>query len=81
MIFLDLFQRIIFQSGSALGPWLLDEKPVQAARGIAESGNCSRETIQEEIDCLKKLSYVDVLKAHSRMQVTFKIQNLILPQP
>ncbi|KAL0274206.1 UNVERIFIED_CONTAM: hypothetical protein PYX00_006685 [Menopon gallinae] len=49
----DLFNQMIIQSGSVLGPWVIEEKPIASARIIAEKVKCPIYSIRDMANCLK----------------------------
>ncbi|XP_063236892.1 carboxylesterase 4A-like [Bacillus rossius redtenbacheri] len=60
-----LFSRVIAQSGSAYGTWVMDPEPVEHARSIATLANCSQQNLTELASCLREVDTHDLLNAHS----------------
>nr|CAD7570998.1 unnamed protein product [Timema californicum] len=60
-----LFTRVIAQSGTAFGTWVMDPDPVTHARSIANTANCSHRDLSQLAQCLRNVSAHDLLNAHS----------------
>ncbi|XP_069678632.1 juvenile hormone esterase-like isoform X3 [Periplaneta americana] len=69
----SLFARVVAQSGSALGTWVMDSHPVRSARAIARLANCTQADLDDLAACLRGLSARDLLLAHSN----FLIEDLL----
>ncbi|OWA51670.1 putative Bile salt-activated lipase [Hypsibius exemplaris] len=57
----------ITQSGSVLSPWAIDEDPLPKAVALAVEANCTTTPTSAMIECLKKVSDVDLEVAAERM--------------
>nr|CAD7393922.1 unnamed protein product [Timema cristinae] len=68
-----LFTRVIAQSGTAFGTWVMDPDPVTHARSIANTANCSHRDLSQLAQCLRNVSAHDLLNAHSNFLVGVQI--------
>nr|CAD7257249.1 unnamed protein product [Timema shepardi] len=64
-----LFTRVIAQSGTAFGTWVMDPDPVTHARSIANTANCSHRDLSQLAQCLRNVNAHDLLNAHSNFLV------------
>lgn len=57
-----LFDRVILQSGIAVGSWVFDRNPSLTFQHLAELTKCSRISESETLECLRKLPAEVLLK-------------------
>ncbi|XP_050510014.1 venom carboxylesterase-6-like isoform X3 [Diabrotica virgifera virgifera] len=62
-----LFHRGFSQSGTAFSPWSIVEYPLKKANEVAGYLNCSSDSTKDMVDCLKKVSSVDLLNAMTKL--------------
>ena len=58
VFFIGLFHQAILQSGTDLTPWAINfpaMKPIQFTIATAKKLNCTRNTNQEMVDCLREV--------------------------
>ena len=67
---MNLFNRIILQSGSALSSWAMAGDPIKTTNQLAESVNCPLNTLDDKtldtatlVSCLRELTYSQLLDA------------------
>jgi len=70
ILFLGLFHKVILQSGSGLCHWAIESDPLQYAEKIAENIRCSTSSTISIVDCLRRASVYDLLRAESKEKVS-----------
>jgi len=67
---MNLFNRVILQSGSALSPWAMAADPVRSAKDLADSLNClpvpeEGEPIDTKVmvNCLSEVGHEEMMNA------------------
>ncbi|XP_057667531.1 venom carboxylesterase-6-like [Diorhabda carinulata] len=76
-----LFHRGLSQSGTALVPWAIIEKPLTKAKQVASHLDCPTHSTKEMVECLRKTTAKDLLTAMSKLFLYFKIVPLIIFGP
>uniref|UniRef100_A0A6P7G1D3 Carboxylic ester hydrolase n=1 Tax=Diabrotica virgifera virgifera TaxID=50390 RepID=A0A6P7G1D3_DIAVI len=62
-----LFHRGFSQSGTAFSPWSIVEYPLKKANEVAGYLNCTSDSTKDMVDCLRKVSSVDLLNAMTKL--------------
>nr|CAI5847819.1 unnamed protein product [Callosobruchus analis] len=68
-----LFHRGWAQSGTALVPWALTEKPLEKARKLARYFDCDMTSTQTMVDCLRKVDANSLAMALKAMAVYLRM--------
>uniref|UniRef100_A0A6P7FTY1 Carboxylic ester hydrolase n=1 Tax=Diabrotica virgifera virgifera TaxID=50390 RepID=A0A6P7FTY1_DIAVI len=62
-----LFHRGFSQSGTAFAPWSIVEYPLKKANQAAGHLNCSSDSTEEMVDCLRKVDSIDLMTAMTKL--------------
>lgn len=65
----DLFQNAISQSGSSFCPWGLQKNPKWAAETLGTYLDCSSDSSESLVDCLKSKTPQEIVTAQLRFNV------------
>uniref|UniRef100_A0AAQ6A1F9 Carboxylesterase type B domain-containing protein n=1 Tax=Amphiprion ocellaris TaxID=80972 RepID=A0AAQ6A1F9_AMPOC len=61
---LDLFQKAIIQSGTALSSWAVNYQPAKYTRALAEKVGCNMLDTIDLVECLQKKNYKELIEQY-----------------